>query len=282
MKSKRPVLFVAIFFLAYLLICLTYSGKGYNDQYNAIISVATILFGIFIAFSIYNNQTKLTRVKELLRSDDANIISLYKLCSIFGAEDQKKLQSLLDEYMIAQVDYKLVDYHHSSKQFANVYDFILTLEPSNNKKEKAYESMLEVINSSFENRKLTEAVVQQRMTYLEWVSLISLEIVIGYIILTFNDKALVPSILSSLLVTTGFALIIVLRRLDTLKWQENSWIWVPLSNLFISLDLLPYYPYVVLHGKRDINPEKGKIRVCHYENPYPDMSNKKIEIVEVS
>lgn len=201
---------------------------------------------------------------------------------MFGKEKQKEMQKLLDKYLVLQINYRLVDFRKSSKAFTEIFDFVLTLDPKNDKQTENYESILDITNSSLENRKLVEAIVVQRMSRLEWMSLIALELLIAAIIVIFNDRSFFPSLISSLLVTSGFVLLIVLRRLDSLLLQENKWIWLPLHNLFITLDLLPYYPDLVITGPRAIKPPKGKIRICHNDMPYPDMTHNEIEIVEIT
>jgi hypothetical protein len=281
MKNRNVVLVLGLFFAGFLILNLNLSGSGYTNQFNAILDAATILFGMFIAFSIYNNQNKLSRLKELLREDDAHIISLYKLTGGINDKVQSEIKELIDDYLILQIDYMLTDFRHSSKQFNKIYEYIISIEPKTDKQTKIYEAMLEVSEQSFENRKLIEVLVVQKMTALEWVCLFALEIVIAFSLFSFNYRNLFESIFTSILATSGIALLIVLRKLDELDWQEHRWIWTPLNNLFLSLDLLPYYPDAVLSEKRAILPRNQKIRVCHYHKPYPDMTGNEIEIVEL-
>jgi hypothetical protein len=75
--------------------------------------------------------------------------------------------------------------------------------------------------------------------------------------------------------------------LDNLAWQEQNWIWKPLTNLFIELDLFPYFPIDVLNsGRLSLKEIKKwdkvkKIRVAHYPLSYPDMTGKKVEIIKL-
>jgi hypothetical protein len=283
MKPRRVSLILISYFVIYLALCIIFKGKGYTNEYYVLVSVCTFLYGIFIAFSIYNHQTRLSRVKELLRTDDSCLVSLHRQGGVFGNEVQSKITDHIDSYLITQIDYKITDdYHESTHAFQELYEYILGLSPTNDKQLAVYQSMITTLNSSGNNRKLVGTLVRQKMTNLEWSSVIGLHTFIAYILFTFVTGSIVLSILTSLIVVAGFIMIIVLYQLNNLTWQENEWIWRPLHNLFLDLGLLPYYPEIVLDSRRAIVPKGTKIRVCRYNKPYPDMTDNEIHTLEWS
>jgi hypothetical protein len=247
-----------------------------------LISVASFLYGIFIAFSIFNHQNRLSKVRELLRTDDANLLSIYRQSAVFGDKTQKQVQHLIDEYLISQIDYKITDdYHESSKAFKRLSAYIINLNPVNNRQSAIYQNLVSASAQSAENRKLIGTLVQERTTALEWLSIIALHTAIAYFIFAFNPGGLLSSLAASLIVATSAVMIVVLIQLNSLSWQESKWIWQPLRNLFLDLDLLPYYPDFVIEKQR-ADVESGEtIRLCHYKKPYPDMSGNEIEKIVI-
>jgi len=281
-NKKLPIIVLAVYSAIYLLVCLNYSGPGYSNEYYVLISVAAFLYGIFIAFSIFNHQNRLSRVRELLRTDDSNLLSVYRQSVVFGKDTQHAIQSKIDDYLISQIDYKITDdYHESTHAFRELSEYVIDLTPKTEKQLAIYQNITSAIANSSTNRKLTGTLVNEKTTTLEWVSILALHLSIAYFIFAFNNGDLLASVASTLVVVTGAVMIVVLYHLNTLTWQESRWIWRPLHYLFIDLGLLPYYPdFVVTKGRADV-PVGSEIRVCHYNNPYPDMSGNEIEVLDL-
>lgn len=73
---------------------------------------------------------------------------------------------------------------------------------------------------------------------------------------------------------------LVLYKLNNLKVNSDNKIFEPLEKLFTEMGMLEYYPKPVLDLKEAVPDEGKKIRVADYPNPYPDVINKKVEVVE--
>ncbi len=71
-------------------------------------------------------------------------------------------------------------------------------------------------------------------------------------------------------------LMILLRKLDLLRWHERVSIWEPTTRLFRSMGLDPYVPRLVIDSGR-YRPT-GRIRVVDYPDPYPDRSTKVVTV----
>ena len=100
-----------------------------------------------------------------------------------------------------------------------------------------------------------------------------------------NLASIYSKVFVSVLLSCFTFFILILRQLDTLNWQEQQWIWEPLISLFKELGLRPYIPEALLIQKRlNINSIKkltSSIRVGRTKYPYPDFSDKKIEVLEL-
>ena len=87
--------------------------------------------------------------------------------------------------------------------------------------------------------------------------------------------ALVAGVLAGTLVT----FMILLRKLDRLRWHERVTIWEPTTRLFRSMGRDPYVPREVIESGR-YRPE-GRVRVVEYPDPYPIRSSKIVKVEEL-
>ena len=185
--------------------------------------------------------------------------------------------------MISQIDYLLIDFRGSAASFYALETYLIGLQPKSDKELVTYQSIESELASSSANRKTVESLVGQRISGLEWTSLSMLYLLISFFLLDLNTaRKILPALLTSGLLTAVFLLLMLLREIDVLHWQEGSWIWQPLNDLFISLGLVPYYPLPVLSKKRISLKEGSEIRVAYYGDAYPDFTHKKVVTMTVS
>ena len=271
---------IIITFFVSLAIASLYKSNAQSSDFSVLIAGTSFLFGILIAFLINNSQTNLSDVNEILKSDEANWLSLYELSGIFGKEIQSKVRELLDKYLIDQIDYYLKDFKYSAESFMAVYRYIMKLDLKTEKESLVYQNLLSILSDSAINRKKVETFVQDKMLNMEWMIILILLLIQLFFIFYFNTGSLISILLSAVLSTAAVALVLVLRDMDNLKRKEEVWIWEPLSNLFHALELAPYYPISVIKGKRAKIKKGEKIRVAKYFDEYPVMTNKKVEEME--
>lgn len=275
-KISKAIFF---FFFVFLFIGFFITGGTINSQIQSTFTASTFLFGIFVAFSIANSQSKLNKVNETLREDSAIWLFVYKTSDVFGPKVKKRTQELIDLYFIDQIDYFLEDFKYSNKSFFKLFDFLINLETENSRQEKVYGNILNSVEDSLKNRKLVETLLKEHVSKFEWISILSLLGVILFFIFNINNGSIISIISSILLATSAVTIVFVLRDLDSLHWKEQSWIWEKLENLFNELELLPYYPKEVLSSGRG-RVEKGRqVRIAEYPNLYPDMSGKVVKII---
>ena len=206
-------------------------------------------------------------------------MSIYKLSASFGHEVQANVRDTLDRHMQDQIDYRLVDFDRSNPSFLELFDEVRSLDPSSTAQEVAYDHLLGVLVSASERRKQLEALVRQRVSTIEWLTLLSLLGALWGLMLAANGGPWVSSFLGGVLVASLAGIMVVLHHLDDFRWQEGDAIWKPLHALFLSLDLLPYYPRAALQSRR-VDPESGRLRVVDYPNRYPDVSGKHVEEID--
>lgn len=280
MKNRLDIFEGVIFsVIASFAIALFFPGKGLSDSVLTLLSVSTFLFGIFVAFSISGRHARLTEIRSQLRDGDASILDIYKSSIAFGKKTQDNIRTLLDDWLIATIDYDLEDFHKANDKLMALYDAVISLKPSNAKQTMVHEKMIDSVREMNKQNKRMRYLVTDRISYSEWGSTLVLSGVILFCLFYINSGTLASIVLTVLLSVTLTLIVLVLRDLDQLYWKEQRWIWDPLTDLFRQLNLLPYFPSSVIERKRVIPIRGLSYRVARFVHPYPDMTDKKIEIV---
>ena len=265
--------------IIFSLIAIFIHGTGTSDLIITLLSVASFLFGIFLAFAIANRQSRFNSIRMSLRKDDALILSIYKLSASFGTEVQSKCKLLIDDFLINSIDYELIDYDKSVDKFNKLFDFFLGIEPKTEVQKIIYDNIISALRDSTNNKKELIHWLNEKMLNFEWGSLLILAFVILVSLFVINNNSFISVLITVLLGTSLILFLLILRSLDNLRWKEDAWIWIPLTELFIEIESMPYIPKVVI--ERGIKLKKGiTYRVVEYPYPYPDFSDKKIKIIK--
>jgi hypothetical protein len=284
-KNKEySILLIALVLVVLLSFFIkSYENFGLNDQINSgVRGIATFLFGILIAFSIDNRKTRLSDIRENLRRQDAILINIYILSTSFGKDIQDKIRKKFDDLLIKQIDYRLEDFYiEIPEQLKEIFIFFTKLKTKNKDQEEIKKKILDENSDLIKTHRVIMYQVSNKMMFLEWITLALLSLIILFSISYMGNQSLLSIVLIALVGICLFIPLLILRQIDTLKWQEKNWIWRPLSDLFLELDLLPYVP-TYLRNRINIKDLKGeKIRLVSYSYQYPDFRNKKTKIIDI-
>lgn len=247
---------------------------------NGILGASVFLFSILIAFSIANRHSRFDDVRTKLREQDASLLNIYFLSKTFGKNISNQIKQKIDDLLISQIDYNLIDFDiESPKKLQNIFDYIEKLNPKTKPQKESHEKMLDSLKDLLNIQETISYRVKNKMMVYEWVNLILLGGVIIFCFLVLNDLSVKSIIILSICTSAITLLFFILQEINSLKWQEKSWIWIPLINLFEELELLPYLPEEIFYNNRlkykDITKAR-KIRLVKYPNKYPNMKDKKV------
>jgi hypothetical protein len=263
------------FAIAFFSVALIFPGPDVEPLYAG---AAAGIFGIFIGFSISGANRRISRVNELVKDENGINLTHYNMSALFGKKIQNEVRALIDNYLIAQVDYKLEDFHRSSLEFKVLHTYLLNLKFDTKKEEKAYSEIISNLNKQTLNRSQIEASVGERISRYEWMSILFLLMLVVFTSYNMSDGTVLRAIFVTILATASILLVLVLRDINNLKWNKNFWTWQPLKNLFLNLGLVPYFPGYNLH---EIKFKKGEeFRIGILPNKYPDLSGRRIELRE--
>jgi hypothetical protein len=282
---KKSIYFkIIIIFLVALGITFTFKGTETNLTIRTLVSVATFIFGITIGFAITNSYGRLNAIRGSLRKQDALIIEIHQISKNFSQKIQEEIKQKLDSILTNQIDYKIQDFNKSPKKTLAFYSYLLNLKTKNSKEENAKKELISKVSGMVSKQKEVSHHSMLGLGSYQWASLIVLATIIIFYIYYTKEENVISFVIISLLSTSLILLLLVLRELDTLNWEEEDWIWDPLSVLFLELNLKPYFPEQIFNSGRinkKILKRFNKARIAHYPNPYPDMSGKKVKEINL-
>ena len=238
----------------------------------ALASMATFLFGVLIAFTIARTTERLAVVQTLVSRGNASLLSIHQLMAVFPEESAVNVRQLIDRQLTHQIDYRLLDNHLSTPSHLALTAAIIELDPQTLQEEQAYRSLLDTCIDMTANRAQIEATTGQSLQPIEWTGLLLLLLILMALIVVLPGGTLWGAVVAGALAGTLVTLVVLLRKLDLLRWHERSSIWEPTTRLFRSMGLHPYVPRQVITDGR-FRPA-GVVRVVDYPDPYPNRSTK--------
>jgi len=245
----------------------------------ALASMAAFLFGVLLAFTIVRTRERLALVQDLVAKGNASLFSIHQMMAAFGPDDRRRLRDLIDRHLTDQIDYRLVDYHLATTSYLQLTDAVYALEPTNSREEAVYKELVALCIDMGGYRALIEAATGQDMSPLEWCGLILLLLVLLGLIAVLPGGTVLGALVAGVLSATLVTLMILLRKLDLLRWHEQVTIWEPTTRLFRNMGQHPYVPREVIDNGR-YRPT-GPVRVVDYPDLYPIRATKIITVVDL-
>jgi hypothetical protein len=239
-------------------------------------SMAAFLFGLLLAFTIVRTRERLATVQNLVAKGNSSLFSIYQMMAVFGEVDRTHVRALIDRHLTQQIDYRLVDYYRATDSYLELIDAMYALEPTTTQQEAVYKELVGIGIDSGEHRALIEAATGQRMSPLEWSGLILLLLLLISLITVLPGGRVLGALVAGVLAGTLVTLMILLRKLDMLRWHERVTIWEPTTRMFRSMGLDPYVPRFVIESGR-YRPT-GRVRVVDYPDPYPLRTTKVVTV----
>lgn len=239
--------------------------------------MVTFLFGVLLAFSIARTRERLATVQDLITTGNASLLSIDQLTVTFGEEVHERARQLIDRQLTDQIDYKLVDNYRSAAAHIALTTALFELKPQTRQEEAAYKKLTDICVDMSANRSLIEATTGQSLSSVEWTGIILLLLLLLVLMAILPAGTLWGAAAAGFLAGTLVTLLLLLRKLDLLRWHERVAIWEPTTRLFRHMGLEPYVPREVIDSGR-YRPT-GQIRVVEYLDPYPDRSNKRVTVM---
>ncbi len=245
----------------------------------ALASMATFLFGVLLAFTIVRTRERLAVVQSLISKGNASLLSIHQLVEVFPDRERDHIRDLVDRQLTDQIDYRLVDNHLSASSHQALTAAVYALDPQTRQQEAVYKEVVRISIDMGTDRALIEAATGQALSPIEWTGLLLLLLLLVALIAVLPGGTVLGALVAGVMAGTLVTLMILLRRLDRLRWHERVSIWEPTARLFRSMGLDPYVPREVIESGR-FQPT-GRVRIVDYPDPYPIRTTKIVTVTDL-
>jgi hypothetical protein len=244
----------------------------------AMASMAAFLFGVLMAFTIVRTRDRLAVVQDLVARDNSALFSIHQLMAVFDDGDRTRVRELVDEHLTDQIDYRLVDYHRASASNQRLVDAVYALDPEGPQQEAVYKELVALCITMTADRSNIEAATGQALSPIEWTGLLLLLLLLVSLIAVLPGGTVLGAVVAGVLAGTLVTFMVLLRKLDRLRWHEVVTIWEPTTRLFRKMGYDPYVPRIVIESGR--YQPTGRVRVVEYPDPYPMRASKIVKVEE--
>ncbi len=244
----------------------------------ALANMAAFLFGVLLAFTIVRTRERLAMVQDLVAKSNASLFSIHQMMGVFPDEERTRVRNLIDHHLTDQIDYRLVDHELAAPSYIQLTNAVHSLKPRTRQEEAVYRELVSLCIEMRSNRAQIEAATGQEMSAIEWIGLLLLLFLLLGLISVLPGGTSLGALVAGMLAGTLVTLMILLRKLDLLRWHERVTIWEPTTRLFRSMGRDPYVPQLVIESGR-YRPS-GRVRVVEYVDPYPIRSTKIVRTVD--
>ena len=183
------------------------------EESGSLISLASLLFAILAGFFIATTTTNHINFQSALAQEGGTLIQLYNLGKLISPSSSEKIKQLIDEYIIATLDFPIGEYiDKTDNQFNKLVDAIDAIEPDDDKKRRT-ESLgtLHAVKSSLYNVRQQIALCSMKIiNTTHWVILILLEVAIIVLLIPLrSDNFLAMMIICILAIASHLALVLL-------------------------------------------------------------------------
>src|ERR1700683_1025723 len=246
----------------------------------AMASMAAFLFGVLLAFTIVRTRERLSLIQDLVAKGNSSLFAIHEAVAVFGERDKEHIRELVDLHLTDQIDYRLVDYYRATPSHLELIEAVIALDPEDAQEEAVYKELVGLCINMNLDRALIESATGQALSTIEWGGLLLLLLVFAGLLAILPGGTIPGALVCGALAGSLVTFMVLLRKLDGLRWHERVSIWEPTARLFRSMGLDPYVPREVIESGR-FRPT-GRVRVVEYPDPYPIRDTKivKVEVLD--
>jgi hypothetical protein len=245
----------------------------------AMASMAAFLFGVLLAFTIVRTRERLALVQDLVAKDNSSLFAIHQMMEVFDESEAEQVRELIDVHLTDQIDYRLVDYHRATGSYVRLTDAVYGLQPKAPRQENVHKELVALCIETTQDRAQIEATTGQALSPAEWTGLLLLFALLVGLFAVLPGGTVLGALVAGVLAGTLVTFMILLRKLDRLRWHERVTIWEPTTRLFRSMGRDPYVPREVIDSGR-YHPT-GRVRVVEYPDPYPIRSSKIVKVEDL-
>ncbi len=239
-----------------------------NVDLTIVLTISTFLFGIIAAFAISERYSRFQDLRKLVSAETSSLSFIYITSVDIDKNYSEKLRKLIDDYLIASMQYELHNYEDELQLEFN------TLEKAINQgrifikdgKPELFNKLMDSLVLLNKTRNEISLLGKDKMEKVQWLTLISLSFVtILSTIFILNTNIFTRS-LAVIFCFTIILILLILRDLNNDRWHKESISISPFTEVWDVLGLPHYFMKVDIDTKRVILQKGTKYRIG-YNNP---------------
>jgi hypothetical protein len=278
MKNAAKIFFaLTIFFISFAL-------PRFNLEFDVptVLTSISLLFAILIGFFIAAATSNYLNLQSAISKEDSCLISIYELVKIIVPSASKKISKSIDNYMIAALDYDLLDYAANTvsefKALTNEIDNICITDKTNH----VLIQNLQIAKGDLVSYRMASILATQKIvSQKHWIILIALSTLIAIMLLSLRNGGFLGSLLIGMTIFAIYETLLLLYEIDSNSFLADKIGYdIEPQSVFRAIGAISYYPECAL---KIIDKKKlgSKYRVGVYTN-YPASFEKKIRLIDNS
>src|SRR5262249_44017860 len=157
----------------------------------------------------------------LVARGNASLLTIHGMMTPFTETDRHHIRRLIDRHLTDQIDYQLVDYHMAAPSHLCLTEAVYALDPHTPRQEAMFKELVGLCISMDRDRGQLEATCRQALSPIEWSGLLLLFVVLVGLIAALPGGTWLGALVAGVLAGTLVTFMIVLRKLDLLRWHER-------------------------------------------------------------
>ncbi|MFA5987032.1 MAG: hypothetical protein WC797_00040 [Candidatus Paceibacterota bacterium] len=239
----------------------------FNIDTSTIITVISLLFAILAGFFIAAATSNHLRLQNLIAVESATTLTMFDLAKYIQPNNVARLANALDAYLIAVLDYELLDYAgKTNKEFNEILDAVDTIKPDNTEGIQTL-SVLQGLKFSFIScvREM-ELTAKKIVTPLHWSVLMSLSLMLGVLLLGLRDGTILYSFVTSILLMALCQVLFLIQSVDSNDFLADNLGFETTEAEFEAMGKLPYFPEIAINAIAKIKARGKTYRVGYYKD----------------
>lgn len=251
-----------------------------HDESGILLTAVSLLFAILVGFFIATTTSNYLRLQSLIADANAGLISVYNLMKGIDPSKVPPLEQAIDEYMIAALDYELLDYtDKTKKEFNRVIEIANTAEPKGERSMALFSELHARMDELFTNDQEIALTSKRIVTPRHWFIIVLLAVLLGISLLSFRNGGFLISTFIGVMFVTIYHVMALIHEIDSNLFLSTQLSFEDPQQVFYWIGRPDYYPEYALK-KGYAKPKSDTYRVGVYKN-YPSSFEKEVKLVRL-
>lgn len=235
--------------------------------------VTPVLFAIFVAFSISERLSRIDKIRENDSIERSSLEMLNSFIESNSPENHKELNELIDEYLMATLDYSIEDYYKTRPYYEKISRALYSI-----RNDRVNDFGVDILSKIHGAREQTVTLIGDYMSKFEWLIYYVLGASVLIPFLFVNSGTFLNVAFIILMTLSVILLLYFLHELNSLEWKKEVRIFAPYQKTFEAIGSMHYFPESLMGNKKVKEIAGDSYRVGYFPLPYPNFEGKNIKV----